>query len=202
MPEGLLNVNAGMIMLTCFLFAHISGKLPSINSMVLGSLLCGLSFAMMGYTSAGWIVLFGIMIFSAVEMFSSPKSLEIISNFAPSDKKAMYLGFANLPSAIGWMLESYIAPMLYSHYGAKETLSREMLTSEGFSTQQLANIPQGEAFSHLVTLSGKTPEVMTNLLYAQNNVGYVWYIMSIVAILSAIGLMFYAMWMKKLLARS
>jgi hypothetical protein len=28
-PEGLPNVNAGMIMLTCFVFAHISGKLPS-----------------------------------------------------------------------------------------------------------------------------------------------------------------------------
>jgi POT family proton-dependent oligopeptide transporter len=202
MPEGLLNVNAGMIMLTCFLFAYLSGKLPSINSMVLGTLLCGLSFAMMGYTAAGWIVLFAIMIFSAGEMFSSPKSLEIISNFAPSDKKAMYLGFANLPSAIGWMLESYIAPMLYGKYGAKETLSREMLGSEGLSAQQLENIPYGEAFTYLVQFSGKTPEMMTSILYAQNNVGYVWYIMSLVAVLSAIGLVFYGMWMKKLLART
>ena len=201
MPEGLLNVNAGMIMLTCFVFAHISGKLPSINSMVLGTFFCGLSFAMMGYSAAGWIVLFAIMIFSAGEMFSSPKSLEIISNFAPSDKKAMYLGFANLPMTVGWMLESFFGPLLYSLYGAKETLSREMMSREGLSAQQLEIIPEGEAFTHLVELSGKTPEVMTSLLYAQNNVGYVWYIMSFVAVISAIGLMFYAIWMKKLLAK-
>ncbi len=200
MPEGLLNVNAGMIMLTCFLFAHVSGKIQSIHSIILGTILCGVSFALMGYTTAGWIVLMGIMIFSAGEMFSSPKFLEVMSGFAPDDKKAMYLGFANLPLTIGWMLEAYIAPMLYGKYSAKETLSREMLEARGVSAADLEIIPQGEAFSYLVTLLGDTPEAVTELLYVNNSVGTVWYIMSTVAIISAIGLAFYAVWMRRLLA--
>jgi POT family proton-dependent oligopeptide transporter len=201
MPEGLLNVNAGMIMLTCFLFAHVSGKIQSINSIILGTILCGVSFALIGYTAAGWMVLMGIMIFSAGEMFSSPKFLEVMSSFAPHDKKAMYLGFANLPLTVGWMLEAYFGPMMYGKFSAKETLSRDMLEVKGLNATDIANIPQGEAFTHLVTLLAESPAAVTELLYVNNNVGTVWYVMSAVAILSAIGLFFYGAWMRRLLDR-
>ena len=101
MPEGLLNVNAGLIMLTCFFFAHLSGKLKAVNSIMFGTFLTAVAFTMIGFTAGAWIVLFGILIFSVGEMFSSPKFLEYIGNFAPEDKKAMYLGFSQLPLAIG-----------------------------------------------------------------------------------------------------
>ena len=39
-PEGLLNMNAGMIMLTCFLFAGFSARMKAVNSMTLGTILC------------------------------------------------------------------------------------------------------------------------------------------------------------------
>ena len=132
-------------------------------------------------------------------MLSSPKSLEVISNFAPEDKKAMYLGFANLPGAIGWMLEAYLAPMLYDRYSAKETLSREMMREQGVTSAQLAEIPTGEAFTYLVELTGQTPQAITAILYETNNVGYVWYIMGLVAVISAVGFMVYAIWMNRLL---
>ncbi|MEL0068749.1 MAG: MFS transporter, partial [Gammaproteobacteria bacterium] len=92
MPEGLVNANAGLIMLTCFLYAHMSGKLRAVNSIILGTLLQAITFVMFGYDTAAWVILIGILIFSSGEMFSSPKFLEYIGNFAPADKKAMYLG--------------------------------------------------------------------------------------------------------------
>ena len=93
LPEGLINVNAGLIMLTCFLYAHMSGKLRAVNSIIFGTLLQAATFVMFGYDTAAWLILIGILIFSSGEMFSSPKFLEYIGNFAPADKKAMYLGF-------------------------------------------------------------------------------------------------------------
>lgn len=201
MPEGLLNVNAGLIMLSCFLFAQISSKFTAINSMILGTLLCGAAFALIGYTAAGWMVFIGISIFSVGEMFSSPKFLEFIGNIAPSDKKAMYLGFANLPQAVGWMLEAKIVPELYGRYSAKDTLAREMLASEGLSAEQLADIPQGDAFTFLVEFSGQSAQQMTAILYQANDVGYVWYIAAVVAIFTVVGLFVYAKWMKSLLSK-
>jgi hypothetical protein len=194
MPEGLLNLNAGMIMITCFLFAHFSGKLKAVNSMILGTLLAALAFFMIGWTAAGWLTVFGILTFSAGEMLSSPKFLEFIGNFAPPDKKAMYLGFSQLPLAVGWVLEGYFGPKLYGRLAAKETLSREWLADNGMSAQQLAAIPQGEAFQHLVEFAGKSPQALTDMLYHANNVGNVWFLMGCIAVGAAIGLFFYGRW--------
>jgi len=194
MPEGLLNLNAGMIMLTCFLFAHFSSRFKAVNSMILGTLLSALAFFMIGWTTAGWIAVFGILIFSAGEMLSSPKFLEFIGNSAPSDKKAMYLGFSQLPLAVGWVLEGFFGPRLYGRFAAKETLSRNWMAENGMSADELAAIPQGEAFQHLIEFAGKSPEALTDMLYQANNVGMVWNLMACVAIGSAIGLFFYGRW--------
>ena len=38
-PEGMLNLNAGLIMITCFFFAYLSGLMRATTSMVVGTLL-------------------------------------------------------------------------------------------------------------------------------------------------------------------
>jgi MFS family permease len=201
MPEGLLNVNAGLIMLTCFLFAHLSGKLRAVNSIMFGTFLTAVAFTMIGFTPGAWVCLFGILTFSVGEMFSSPKFLEFIGNVAPEDKKAMYLGFSQLPLAIGWVTEGYLGPMLYGRFAAKETLSREWLAEHGVSGGEIAAIPQGEAFQYLVDWSGRSAEATTTLLYEANHIGYVWYLMALIAVGAVIGLFFYGRWLTAL-ARS
>ena len=86
LPEGMLNVNAGLIMVTCFLFAWASGKLKAIHSMVIGTLLASLALFLSGLSSLGWVSLGAIAIFSVGEMMSSPKFSEYVGNFAPADQ--------------------------------------------------------------------------------------------------------------------
>ena len=194
-PEGMLNVNAGLIMLTCFLFAYISGKMRATTSMVVGTLLATVALFVTGVATAGWASLFAISIFSVGEMLSSPKFSEFIGNFAPADKKAMYLGFSQIPLGIGWTLEGLLGPRLYEHYASKDAFARELLTQRGLlSADAAAAIPNGEAFGQLVKLTGEAPRALTNVLYASHNVGMVWYIMGIVGILSAIGIYLYGRW--------
>jgi MFS family permease len=202
MPEGLLNVNAGLIMLTCFFFAYLSGKLRAVNSMILGTMLTVVAFTMIGYTAGAWVVLFAILTFSVGEMMSSPKFLEFIGNFAPEDKKAMYLRFSQLPLAVGWMLEGYFGPLLYGRFAAKETLSRNWLAQNNVPAEDIADIPEGEAFTFIVDLTGRSSESLTQMLYDANNVGFVWYLMAIVAVVSAIGLFFYGRWIRTLVIPS
>jgi POT family proton-dependent oligopeptide transporter len=147
-----------------------------------------------GYSTLGWASVAAIAVFSVGEMLSSPKFTEFMGNFAPADKKAMYLGFSQMSLAIGWTLEGKIGPVLYDHYASKERFAREMLGQRGLSTDAIGAIPQGEAFGKLVEMSGQPKEAITQALYATHNVGIVWYIMGAVGVVTAIGIYSYGRW--------
>lgn len=198
LPEGMLNLNAGLIMVTCFLFAWASGKMRATNSMVLGTLLATAAMFASGASTLGWISIGAILIFSVGEMLSSPKFSEFIGNFAPSDKKAMYLGFSQIPLAIGWTLEGKIAPTLYDHFASKDRFSRELLVERGMSAADAAAIKQGEAFQRLVEFTGQSPEELTRVLYATHDVGFMWVIMGGIGIASAFGIYVYGRWIRAL----
>lgn len=194
-PEGILNLNAGMIMITCFAFAYVSGKMRATTSMVVGTLLATAALCLCGYSNTGWLTVGAIAIFSVGEMLSSPKFLEFIGNFAPPDKKAMYLGFSQIPLAIGWTLEGKIGPVLYDHFASKERFARVALGERGLlGAADVAGIPEGEAFSKLVALSGETKQAVTHALYVTHDVGAVWYIMALVGLMSAVGIYAYGRW--------
>jgi len=162
--------------------------------MVIGTLLATVALFLSGYSSAGWVSVGAILIFSVGEMLSSPKFSEFIGNFAPADKKAMYLGFSQIPLAIGWTLEGKFGPMLYGIYASKDNFSRVMLDEKGMSAGDVAAIPNGEAFTELVKYTGETPRALTDLLYSTHSVGTVWYIMGCIGILSAVGIAIYGRW--------
>jgi POT family proton-dependent oligopeptide transporter len=194
LPEGLLNINAGLIMLTCFAFAWLSGLMKATNSMVAGTLLATASLFLIGSATTGWVMAGVICIFSVGEMLSSPKFSEFIGNMAPPDKKAMYLGFSQIPLAVGWTLEGKLGPMLYDMYGSKERISRAELDKMGLPID-LQTLPEGEAFTKLVEASGKSAEVLTAQLHAANDIHMVWWIMGVVGIISAIGIYMYGRWL-------
>ncbi len=194
-PEGMLNINAGLIMLTCFLFAALSAKMKAINSMVLGTLLACLALVLSGGSSLGWFSVGAITVFSVGEMLSSPKFSEFIGNFAPADKKAMYLGFSQIPLAIGWTLEGKLGPVLYDHFASKENFSRDALLERGLMAKDaIAAIKEGEAFDKLVELSHLDKWEVTHQLYITHSVGTVWYIMAGIGAVSALGIYAYGQW--------
>lgn len=200
LPEGMLNLNAGLIMITCFLFAALSAKMRATTSMVVGTLLACIALFISGYSTLGFLSVAAIAVFSVGEMLSSPKFGEFIGNFAPADKKAMYLGFSQMSLAVGWTLEGKIGPVLYEHLASKEVFSRAMLTQKGLLTEEAVKaIPQGEAFSKLVALMGQDKWDVTHLLYQQHGatIGLVWYIMGAVGAASALGIFMYGRWIAK-----
>lgn len=200
-PEGLLNVNAGLIMTTCFLFAWASGRMKAINSMMLGTLFASVSLCVSGYASLGWISLFAISVFSIGEMLSSPKFSEYIGNFAPANKKAMYLGFSQIPLAIGWTLEGRVGPKLYDHFASKDTFAREALAAKGMTADAIAAIPQGEAFDKFKDFMHLDKFAATEILRQGHHPEYVWYIMAVVGVISAYGIWWYGRWVKTIVTK-
>jgi len=166
--------------------------------MAIGTFLASSTLLIFGGFNHIWIIVIAIVVFSLGEMLSSPKSSEYIGNIAPPQKKAMYLGFSQLPLGIGWTLETIIAPQLYGAFGAKETLARNELLASGWAQEDVEAIGGGDAFAALVEFTGESAEILTAQLYAANNVGKAWYILAIVGLISAFGMYVYGRWTYKL----
>ena len=193
-PEGLININAGLIMTICFIVTGWSAKLKATNSMALGTFLASAALLLMANFNFVWVMVAAIVVFSLGEMLSSPKSSEYLGNIAPRQKKAMYLGFSQLPIGIGWFAESYVGPRLYGEYSSKENISRQLLTEQGVD---VSSIPIGEAFVQLQTVTGQTAEALTLMMYQANQIGMVWYVMGAIGIITTFGLYVYGHWTYK-----
>jgi MFS family permease len=197
-PEGLVNLNAMLIMFVCFIVAGWSALMRATNSMALGTFLAAGTLMVFGGFNYVWLIVLGIVSFSMGEMLSSPKSSEYLGNIAPPQKKAMYLGLSQLPLGVGWTIEGFTGQYLYGLYGSKDTIARQALLEDGVSPAAVDAIPIGEAFQRLVELSGQSAEIVTGNLYMANNVGIAWYIMGSVGIVAAAGMYVYGRWTYKL----
>ena len=200
LPEGLVNLNALLIMTTCFLVAGWGARMRAANAMALGTFLAASALLVFGGFNAAWVIVAALAVFSVGEMLSSPKSSEYAANIAPEDRKAMYLGFSQLPIGVGWSLESYLGPTLYGEYASRETISRAALGDYGLDAAQIAAIPNGEAFMRLVALSGQPAPALQAQLYAANEIGSLWYLMGSVGLVTAFGLWVYGRWTYRLAA--
>lgn len=199
-PEGIVNINAGLIMLTCFLFAAFSAKLRATTSMLAGTALIVAALALFGATNRVGFAVLAMVIFSAGEMLSSPKFSEFLGNIAPPDKKAMWIGFSQAPILIGWTIEGKLGPQLYHIFSAKDELARRMLVERGLSPESVAEsaLPIGEAFQRLVEVTGESPETLTQLLYQSNHIGLTWFVFAGIGVASAVMIYFYGRWVLKL----
>ena len=198
MPEYLMSINFLMIATTCFVVAGVTAKYRILSSMLVGCIFCCVAMFLVGFTPGAWAMVVAIAVFSLGEMLLSPKKGEFMGNIAPSDKKAMYLGFVMLPQGIGWTLEGKLGPWLYDVYASKDNLAREYLHQLGMQSEKIAQIENGEAFDQLVSFAGSNHQAMTDILFQANNIGMAWYIIATVGAISGVGIYLYAKWVYQL----
>lgn len=200
--EGLMNVNAGMIMLTCFFFGYLSSRVRITTSIFFGTGLATLALIICGHSTVGWMCFFGIVCFSVGEMLSSPKFSEFVGNLAPADKKATYLGLCQMAPGIGASIEGKVGLALYGKFASKEAFARQMLAEKGMSPTDVSAIPNGEAFDKLVTTLGQTPQEVTQMLWNLHHPYILWYIMGCVGLITTVALIWYGSWVYGYLERN
>jgi dipeptide/tripeptide permease len=128
--ERLLNVNAILIMCTMFVFAWLSSRVHVLTSTIAGYAIASGAVLAFVYTADVYWVLFGVVVFTVGEMLSSPKKQEFLSMLAPPGKRALFLGYANMPDGIGWVLGSLLAGSQYEENGDKVNLARRFLAEQ------------------------------------------------------------------------
>ena len=72
-PEGIVNINAGMIMLTCFLFAGLSAKMRATTSMLVGTVFVVVALAIFGATNTIGFAVLAMIVFSVGRNAGQPQ---------------------------------------------------------------------------------------------------------------------------------
>jgi hypothetical protein len=192
-----------MIMLTCFIFAGLTAKLRATTSMWVGTMFGVVAFVLFGLSRNIGFAVLAMVIYSTGEMIVGPKSMEFLGNIAPTDKKAMWIGFSQIPIVVGCTIEGKLGPVLYDLFSSKDRFAREMLVQRGMSPEMVTTeaLPNGEAFNKLVQFTGDSPEHLRQLLEQSHHVGLVWWIFAATGVVFAVMIYLYGRWIQKLIQK-
>jgi dipeptide/tripeptide permease len=121
-PEFIVNINAGAIVLFQIIVSYFMAKYHRFTTMIVGMIIASIGIGLpafsggeglIGVGSIVWIAAGGIFIFSFGEMMASPTSQEYVGRIAPTDKKALYMGYYFVAVALGNLFGGILSGQLY-----------------------------------------------------------------------------------------
>ena len=188
--EWMINLNSGLIILFVIWVSHRVARMRRVHSIFMGIAIASVGLALAGFTMAGWACLLGIAMFSFGEMLSSPKMNDYLGIIAPPGQKGLYMGYANMPDAIGWSIGSFVAGHVYEDRGDKANLALRYLAENGHD----ADVPRTQAMEALQQALQIDARQATELLWNTYHPWELWYPFAGLGILAALGIWFYARW--------
>ena len=192
--EWMINADAGLIVVAVVFVSWLVSKMRRVTSIFMGIIIASLGLVAAGFTMNGAFVLFGILLFAVGEMLASPKMNEYLGVIAPPGEKGLYMGYANIPLAVGWGYGSIMGGEIYDKMGDKANLAiRYMHDHLNIS----GGVLRSDAFSKLMEATGKNAVDATNLLWNTYRPYELWYQFAAIGIASAIGIFIYSMAVKR-----
>lgn len=128
--EWMINANAGLIVICVVFVSYLVHKMRRLTSILMGMTIAAGGLVAAGFTMSGYLCLLGILCFSIGEMLASPKMNEYLGVIAPEGQKALYMGYANIPLAIGWSYGSLRGGEVYDKLGDKANLALRYLAEK------------------------------------------------------------------------
>jgi MFS family permease len=187
--EWVINLNPFLIILAVAPLSWLVNRvMRRLTSIFFGFIIVSLGLYVVGCSMSIYLCLAGIACFSVGEMMCSPKMHEYLGVIAPEDKKALYMGYASIPYAVGWGYGSYLGGKIYGQAGEKAGLALRYL-SEVLRVQELPD--RSQAFATLTQRLGQTPEQVTRLLWDRYDPSYVWTLFAIAGGLAAVAMFFF-----------
>lgn len=192
--EWLINANSGLIVLCVMWVSYLVSRMRRVTSIFIGITVASFGLVAAGFTMSGWFCILGILCFSVGEMLSSPKMNDYLGVIAPEGQKALYMGYANMPIAIGWTIGSLLGGKTYERMGEKATLALRYLSEHHGITSGVA---RQDAMVKLQEVLNVDAAQATRVLWDAYHPYQLWYPFAALGLISAVGIFFYARWAKK-----
>jgi dipeptide/tripeptide permease len=126
-PEMIINIDAIAIIVLVIPVSWLIARLHKVVAMIVGMVIALVGFVGAGATSMGLLCCVMVFVFAIGEMACSPTFNAYVGLIAPPDKKALYMGYANIPFAIGWAGGNWLSGYLYESIASKYRLARMYL---------------------------------------------------------------------------
>lgn len=164
--EWMINFNAFLISIFAFAVGYVTGKVRSLDAIVIGIGISAVAIYMLGLSMSGWWTLTAIGLFSLGEMAASPTKMRYLSGIAPPGKQGQYMGYVNFTVGIGWSVGSVVAGELYQKGGDKIVLARRYLEDRlGMAAGNVAAIDRGDVLEVLYEKANVGPFEARRLLW-------------------------------------
>lgn len=191
-PEWMINMNPGLIVFTVVFFGYLSSFVKPLTSIVIGMTVATVGSVVAGTATGGWLCLAGIAVFSIGEMLSSPKKMEYLATLAEKGQEGLFMGYANVPVAIGWIAGSLIAGSAYEENGDKVNLARRHLVDVlGADPGTVEALPKSEVMDFLAGKLGGTVMDAQHLLFDTYQPWTIWLWIGATGLASIVGMLIY-----------
>ncbi len=165
--------------------------------MIVGMLISTIGIMACGSFMTGWLVALAIFVFAIGEMGCSPKFSEYIGLMAPPEKKAIYMGYSNIPFAIGWTLAGALSGWLYAIYADKFKFAKDyMINHLNMDEAMVKGLEKLEVMPTLANGLGITELEATHLLWDVYNPWIMWWIFAAIGVVATIAMVFYHFWLE------
>ncbi len=149
-PEMIINIDSLAIICFVIPLSALFSRYKMMTALVLGMVVSVIGFMMTGVFTSGALACFAVFIFAIGEIICSPKFNEYIGMTAPADKKAIYMGFSNIPFAIGWGAGDFVSGHLYDAFSSKVAIGREWLSAHNVNSVKIDQLDVHNAQQYLI----------------------------------------------------
>jgi MFS family permease len=192
--EWMININSFLIILCVVWISHLVARMRRVHSILIGIVISSVGLLAAGFTMSGLACIFGILCFSVGEMLASPKMNDYLGVIAPEGQKALYMGYANMPQAIGWAYGSFLGGQIYDSMGDKANLALRYLREHGGLDTGVDRTVAMEKLQQVLSLDAGAA---TRLLWAAYHPWRLWIPFAAIGIASSIGIAIYAKWVSR-----
>ena len=193
--EFITNADAMFIIIFQIIVSSFVMRFKPLKTMTAGFLVCSIGMALTLVTQNVMFTLAAILIFALGEMAGSPKITEYIGRIAPSDKKALYMGYSFIPVFLGNLFAGFISGGVYETLSDKNNFVKQEVAKRGLEISE--TLSQNDYFNSAAVKMGMSPRELTNYLWDVYHPGDMWYVILALGLVSVIALYLYDKFMMK-----
>lgn len=185
--EHVTVINALTIIILQLVIASIFKKTAALPTIIIGISFGILGFGILAISRDIWIFIAGLFVFSLGEMTAHPKYFSYLSNIAPQDKKATYMGFSFL-YGIGMMIGPMIGAFLYTSIVDNPMIAYIKSNLAGMGKESLLG---GDVTIQSAMDAAKTAGIEKAEILNQAHTQELWLIFCGIGVVCIIGLLLY-----------
>lgn len=114
----MLSVEGLTVIAFQVLITYVTRKMPPVQAIAIGFLIAGLSFSLLAIHPSVWIFPVMLVVLALGEITQASRYYEYCSLISPPGQQGLYMGFAFLPIAIGYLIGGRLGGSLLHEFGS------------------------------------------------------------------------------------